>query len=288
MSRFSLRATALAATLLSMPLGACVAQVSERQFIRPVPGGTLTAEVLSAATPSYALTTHSIASADGVTLHAVYLRQPGAKVTVIYFGGNNYTIERFGAKTAAFFAPLGVDVFIADHRGYGLSQGKPTAAALEADGLAVFDYLSGLPSADPVRIVLHGQSLGSFTAGNVAANRPAAGVVLESSVTTTEDWVEAQTAGMPIKVKIDEALKGRGNLSKMAAIEEPLLLLVGSLDKTTPARFSEALYKASSLPPEQKFLKIVEGASHHDVLTKPEAATTYAEFLRRIADSQRP
>lgn len=113
------------------------------------------------------------------------------------------------------------------------------------------------------------------------ASRPAAAFVQESSVTTIEDWVEAQTAGLPIKVKIDGTLKGRGNLSKMAAIEEPLLLLVGSLDKTTPARFSEALYKASSLPPEQKFLKFVDGAGHNDVLTKPEAATKYAEFVRR-------
>ena len=285
MSRFSLRATALAATLMSMPLAACVVQVSESQFIRPVPGGTLTAEVLGAAAPSYTLTRHNIDAAGGATLHAVYLRQPSAKATVIYFGGNGYTIERFGALTAAFFAPLGVNLMIVDHRGYGLSRGTPTAAAIEADGLAVFDYLSGLPSVDPARIVLHGQSLGSFTAGNVAVNRPAAGVVLESSVTTTEDWVEAQTAGMPVKVKIDEALKGRGNLSKMTAIEEPLLLLVGSVDKTTPARFSEALYKASPLPTEQKLLKIVDGAGHNDVLTKPEAATTYAEFLRRILRS---
>ena len=282
MPRFALRAKALAAILISMPLAACVAQVSESQFIRPVPGGTLTAEILGAAAPSYTLTRHSISAADGAKLHAVYLRQPSAKATVIYFGGNGYTIERFGALTAAFFAPLGVDLLIADHRGYGLSQGTPTAAALEADGLAVFDYLSGLPNVEPIRIVLHGQSLGSFTAGHVAANRPAAGVVLESSITTTEDWVEAQTAGMPVKVKIDEALKGRGNLSKMTAIEEPLLLLVGNVDRTTPARFSEALYNASSLPTEQKLLKIVDGAGHNDVLTKPEAATTYAKFLLRM------
>lgn len=72
------------------------------------------------------------------------------------------------------------------------------------------------------------------------ASRPAAGVVLESSVTTIEDWVEAQTAGLPIKVKIDGTLKGRGNLSKMAAIEEPLSLLVGSLDKP-PQRVSRRL-----------------------------------------------
>lgn len=281
MSRFSLRATALAATLVAIPLAACTAQVTERQLFRSIPGGTLSAVVLSAVAPSYTLTRHSIVAAGGAKLHAVYLRQPGAKATVLYFGGNNYTIERFGALSAAFFAPLGVNLMIVDHRGYGPSQGTPTAAAMEADGLAVFDYLSGLPNVDPARIVLHGQSLGSFTAGHIAVNRPAAGVVLESSVTTTEDWVKAQTAGLPVKVKIDETLKGRGNLSKMAAIEEPLLLLVGSVDKATPARFSEALYKASPLPTEQKVLKIVDGAGHNDVLTKPEAATTYAKFLHR-------
>jgi len=232
--------------------------------------------------PAYAVTRHSIPAPDGAKLHAVHLRQTGAKATVLYFGGNGYTSGRFGAWTASFFAPLGVDVMIVDHRGYGLSEGTPTAPNIEADGLAAFDYLAAQPGAGAQRIILHGQSLGSFIAGHVAANRPSAGVVLESSVTTTEDWVASQSGGMPVKVTIDEALKGRGNLAKISAIQEPLLLLVGSRDDTTPPRFSHALYRASPLPPQWKSVKVISGAGHNDVLDKPEARAAYTEFLAQV------
>jgi fermentation-respiration switch protein FrsA (DUF1100 family) len=171
---------------------------------------------------------------------------------------------------------------IVDHRGYGPSEGTPTATNIEADGLAAFDYLSALPGVAAHRIILHGQSLGSFIAGYVAANRISAGVVLESSVTTTEDWVAVQTAGIPVKVTLAQGLKGRGNLARMPAIHEPLLLLVGSKDDTTPPRFSEALYLASPLPLERKLLKIIGGAGHDNVLDKQEARVAYSEFLKRV------
>jgi hypothetical protein len=269
----------LLAALLTLPLASCAMHVTESQFLRPVPGGTLSQEAVSAAAPAYTVTRHSIAAPDGAKLHAVHLRQPGARGTVLYFGGNGYTSGRFGAWTAGFFAPLGVDVMIVDHRGYGPSEGTPTALNIEADGLAAFDYLAALPGVGAQRIVLHGQSLGSFIAGHVAANRASAGLVLESSITTTEDWVAAQAVGKPVKVTIDEALKGRGNLAKMGAIEEPLLILVGAKDRTTPPRFSQALYSASPLGVDRKFLKLVGGAGHNDVLDKPETRPAYAEFL---------
>ena len=282
-----LRPRLLLTALLALPLASCAMHVTESQFLRPVPGGTLSQEAVAAVAPAYTVTRHSIAAPDGAKLHAVHLRQPGARGTVLYFGGNGYTSGRFGAWTAGFFAPLGVDVMIVDHRGYGPSEGTPTALKIEADGLAAFDYVAALPGVGAQRIVLHGQSLGSFIAGHVAANRPAAGVVLESSVTTTEDWVAAQASGMPVKVTIDEALKGRGNLAKMGAIEEPLLILVGGKDNTTPPRFAEALYNASPLPPGAKTLKVVAGAGHNDVLDKTETRAAYAGFLGRVLGSAR-
>jgi hypothetical protein len=277
-----MRTLRLFTALAALSLGACTAQFTEQQLIRPIPGGTLSPQAVAAAAPAYTLTRHSIAAADGTRLHAVLLRQPGARATILYFGGNGYTIERFGAATAAIFQRLGVDLMIVDHRGYGQSQGTPTVARIEADGLAAFDYLAALPGPGPSAIVPHGQSLGSFIAGHVAANRPAAAVVLESSVTTTEEWVRSQTRGAMgglLRVEIGDSLRGRGNLANVARIEEPLLLLVGSSDGTTPPRFSEALYAASPLPAHRKVLAVIEGAGHNDALLRPEAAVAYTRFL---------
>jgi len=180
---------------------------------------------------------------------------------------------------------LGVDVLIVDHRGYGRSEGMPTQDNLEADGVVAFDYLSGTIGVAPSRIVVHGQSLGSFIAGHVAAERPAAGVVLESSATTSEEWVDANLRGLRralVRPRIDPALRGRGNLRNMARIEEPLLLLVGAADRTTPPMLSQRLYAASPLPPARKTLVIAPGANHVNTLRQTSAVAAYRAFLARV------
>ena len=273
--------------LFLLPIAAliagCTAHVGEDTLLHPIAGGGIPAEVLARAAPASVMTEHRIPAADGSRLSAALLRQPGARATILYFGGNGYTMERFGALTASIFAPLGVDLMIVDHRGYGRSEGTPTQANLEADGIAAFDYLARLEGVGPV--IVHGQSLGSFIAGRVAAARPTAGVVLESSATTTEDWVDASPRGVAralVRVEIDETLRGRGNLANMAAIDEPLLLLVGRDDSTTPPSLSQALHAASPLPEGRKRLAVIPGAGHNDVLLKPEAIAAYRDFLRRI------
>ena len=268
--------------LLAALLAGCTAEVRESDLIRPQRGGALTAETVAAAAPAYALAEHRIPAPGGAALYAVHLRQPGARTTILYFGGNGYTIGRFGAWTASVFAPLGVDLILVDHRGYGLSQGSPTVGAMEGDSLAAFDFARAMVG-PAGRIVVHGHSLGSFFAGHVGAHRDAAGVVLESSATTTEDWVKAGTPGAAKlfirKVEIDPALRGRGNLAIVPRIDEPLLLLVGAKDGTTPPSLSQGLYAASPLPEGRKTLQVVAGAGHADVMTKAGALAAYRAFL---------
>jgi pimeloyl-ACP methyl ester carboxylesterase len=83
-------------------------------------------------------------------------------------------------------------------------------------------------------------------------------------------------------VKIAPELRGQGNQRNMARIDEPLLLLVGAEDKTTPPLLSQQLYRQSWLPGEQKTLVVVTGAGHNDVLAKVEAQQAYRVFLERV------
>jgi uncharacterized protein len=266
---------------------ACTAHVGEESLLHPIAGGGIDAAALAQAAPAYAMSEHWIPAADGARLSAVLLRQPGARATILYFGGNGYTMERFGASTAGLFVGAGVNLMIVDHRGYGRSEGRPSQANMETDGLAAFDYLARVDGIDADRIIVHGHSLGSFIAGRVAAERPAGGVVLESSATTAEDWVDARHRGLAralVRVEIDETLRGRGNLPNMARIEEPLLILVGRGDRTTPPSLSEALYAASPLPEGRKTLAIIDGADHNNVLLNPAARRAYAALLDRVAE----
>lgn len=279
MRRFLLAAVAAAL------LAGCTARIAEDSLLHPIPGGGIDAAALRQAAPAYQASDHWIVAPDGARLAAVLLRQPGARATILYFGGNGYTIERFGAATAGVFAPLGVDLLIVDHRGYGRSEGTPGLATFEGDGLAAFDHLTGTLGVPASRIVVHGQSLGSFIAGHVAATRPAGGVVLESSATTTEDWANSNLGGvsrMFVRLDIAESLRGRGNLANMARIDEPLLIFAGERDRTTPPRLSRALFDASPLPAGRKTLFVVPRAGHSDVMLRPETIAAYRSFLASL------
>lgn len=266
-------------------LAGCAVRLDESSLVHPVKAGAIDAVALAKFAPRYSAEQHWIERPDGVRLHAVLLRQPGAKATILYFGGNGYAIGRFGAWTAQSFAPLGADLMIVDHRGYGLSTGTAGIASGEADALAAFDYLRGL-TRQP--ILVHGHSMGSFMAGHVAANRDTAGAILESSATTTEEWVASRTGGVKgklLRIQVDPKLQGRGNAANVARIEEPLLIVVGGKDKTTLPVLSHRLYAVSPLAAGRKQLVVVPQANHNNVMIAKTVQAAYARLLSGLTGS---
>lgn len=278
-----LSSAALSLALLSTA-GCMTARVTEGGIYRPVAAGALTAEAVAAVAPAYTLEPQEITARDGAVLRGVWLRQPGATRTVLFFGGNGFVVEN-GAPAAKLFAALGVDLMMIDHRGYGTSDaggGTSKVETLMTDGEDVFDSVAAR-TGQP--IVLHGHSLGSFVAGHVAAVRDAGGVVLQSSATNADDFVRARVPGIArpfVKVEIAPGLKAQGNLAVMARIAEPVLLIVGADDTTTAPAMSRRLYDASPLPPGRKTLTVVEGRGHNDVFSAQEAVAAYRTFLASL------
>ena len=273
-----------AAALLLVTAG-CTARIDERSLLHPVKAGALDPASLTGSAARFTVEQHWIDRPEGARLHAVHLRQPGAKATILYFGGNGYAIGRFGAWTAGEFAPLGADLMIVDHRGSGLSTGTPGIGPGEDDALAAFDYLQRLTRGP---IIVHGHSMGSFMAGHVAANRDTAGAVLESSATTTEEWVASRTGGITgklLRVEIDPALKGRGNAGNVTQIAEPLLIVVGGRDKTTPPVLSQRLYDISPLPTGRKRIVVVPEANHNNVMIAGLVHAAYRQLLAEATGS---
>ena len=277
-----MRAFVAAAAALCL-CGCVTVSVSEADIYKPQPGAGTPPERLAVGGAEYRVEPQTIVSADGTRLAGALLRRPGADRTVLYFGGNLFTMKERAALMAQRLAPLNVNLMVVDYRGYGASgQGPMTMDAIMADALAVFDHLAALPDVEPSQIVVHGQSLGSFMAGHVAANRPTAGVVLESSATTAEDFARAQVPFLArpfVRLEIAESLRRQGNLQQMSRLDEPLLVLSGERDDVTAPAMSRALFKAATLPPERKRLAVVPGAGHNDVLDKPAGLAAYREFL---------
>lgn len=271
----------LAATLAVA--GCQTVRLSDEGIFRPQPGAALTAELLGPTGTDYRLEPLTLTTTDGVRLQGVLLRRPGAERTVLYFGPNLSTVERTAPVMAAALTPLNVNLVMFDYRGYGASAGGTiTVPRLMTDAEEVFDHVTRLPGVQPGSTVVHGLSLGSFMAGRVAARRPSAGLVLEGSATSAEEFASAQIpwyAKPVIRLEISPGLQGQGNLQYMDDIDEPLLVLVGERDTVTRPAFSRRLFEASTLPASRKRFALIAGATHNDTMQKPEAIRAYGEFL---------
>jgi fermentation-respiration switch protein FrsA (DUF1100 family) len=280
----------LVAALLALLLGGCVARIGSSGLVRAMPDAALDLAAARKALPEDGIAERRIAMPDGVQLYSVLFTRPDARATVLYFGGNGYRVGRFGVWTAQRFAAVPVNIVLVDHRGYGRSEGVPTVEALIADAPRVYDAVRAWSELARKPLVVHGQSMGSFMAGEVARERTLDGLVLESSVTTGREWgdyIEDKYL-LVRRADVEEKLAAAGNLPVMASLDEPLLLLVGAEDETTPAFFSQRLYDAAKVPAERKQLAVVPGRGHNDVMLDPSFGPLYGGFIDRVAGHATP
>ena len=109
-------------------------------------------------------------AADGVMLHGWFV--PGADgATLVLMHGNAGNISGRLRRLAELHGALGMNVFIFDYRGYGLSEGRASEKGTYLDAEAALDYVVSRGDVDPDRIVLFGHSLGTAVA--VGDGRPA-------------------------------------------------------------------------------------------------------------------
>jgi len=102
-----------------------------------------------------------------------------AAPTVLHFHGNGEVVDDDLPELPALMAALGVNLVLAEYRGYGGSTGEPRLAEMLSDGPAIFDALGQSPE----KVIAFGRSIGSLYAMHLAAARPGlAGLIIESGI----------------------------------------------------------------------------------------------------------
>ena len=213
---------------------------------------------------------------DGTRLHG-WLRhtveEPRSRGLVIYFGGNAEEVSG-QMHDAPMLAPWSVAAF--NYRGYGLSEGRPSEAALTADALVIYDQLARRDGIDPNRIVVFGRSLGSAVAVQLAASRPVRAVVLVSPFDSLRSIARKQYPFVPVSLLLKHPFD---SLALAAGIEAPLLVLAGEHDDLIPPGSSRRLHDAW-LGPKQWAL--VPEADHNDIHARPEYWPAIRNFLASV------
>ncbi|HEV2212491.1 MAG TPA: alpha/beta hydrolase [Gammaproteobacteria bacterium] len=224
-------------------------------------------------------------AADGTKLHGILLTRPGNRVTVLFFGGDNFQTGTDGLEAGQLFEKLGVDGLMVDYRGYGESEGTPSLDSLRADALTAYDWLHTQPAVASTSLVVHGFSLGSMLAPYVANERPVDGLVLESTATDVPDWANSIVpwyAWPFVSIHIDPPLLKVNNVTALREYHGPLFLVVGDRDDTTPPKFSQELYADSATPAAEKRLYLVKGKDHGNALEDAGAQQQYRQFLDEL------
>jgi uncharacterized protein len=210
--------------------------------------------------------------ANQVRIHGWYVACPGSHLTTLFLHGNagniTYRGERFREITAA-----GSSVLMIDYRGYGKSTGRPSENGLYADAQAAYDYL--LRTSRPQDIVVHGESLGTAVAVDLASRHQCGGVVLEASFTTATD-----VAGTVLPMIGPLLIRSFDSRRKITRIQSPILFMHGSADQTIPIRLGRALFDAAREP---KTFCAIPGADHNDIVES--AGPEYQKHLRSFYES---
>lgn len=199
-------------------------------------------------------------AADGTRLFGWYAEHTATSAVLLWCHGNaGNMIHRLDNLRALH--RLGLSVFLFDYRGYGKSQGRPSEQGLYLDAVGAYDYLTRVRRVRPERVVIFGRSLGGAVAGELATQRSAMGLVLESCFPSIEAVARHHYLGLPLHWLLGAAFRLDDRLPHLSV---PKLFVHGNRDEIIPLVLGQQAYAAAKAPKEWY---VVRGADHNDVPT---------------------
>ncbi len=214
---------------------------------------------------------------DGVHLSGWWVAARGERRrTLVYFHGNGDTASDVW-PWADLLADRGTDVLLAEYRGYGQSEGTPTARGIERDADAAIRYLLDERHVAPSSLVVQGHSLGGAAAIAALAGPAsgAAGGVIESTFTSLHDMARV-IVGLPLTRLLPDAY-ALDSAARAPSIHVPILHVHGDRDEVIPFELGQRL---GALFPRERFIR-VPGGTHN--LGDPMVTREVLAFLEQVA-----
>jgi len=192
--------------------------------------------------PSYPLPgiTRFIEVEAGIKIGCGFWARGKELPTILYFHGNGETVDGYD-WIARFYNERGINLFVADYRGYGLSNGRPTVSNMLSDAHQIFRRFKNIIEKEGYRSALFvmGRSLGSLPAIELAYHY--------------QDELKGLIVELLNKVKI-------------RAIHIPTCIIHGEYDELLPLEEGMELYQNSGAA--EKDLLIIPAAGHNDLMIK--------------------
>ncbi len=222
----------------------------------------------------------SVKAADGNTLQGVHIpssASPEGRL-LLGFGGNAWN----AATLATLLNELmpGYEVVVFHYRGYAPSEGKPSAALLLDDALAVHDGLAEFAPGVPVTTI--GISIGCGPAMHLARHRRLSGVILVTPFDSLAALARHHYWWAPVRLLLRHRMEIAADAGE---VDEPVAIIAAERDGVVPVERTEAL---RSKIRRLVFYRAIAYADHNNLYDRPEfaAALREAAGLIKAAGSQ--
>ena len=172
---------------------------------------------------------------DRVEAWLLPARSPGANAPLIIYAHGNGELIDMRAQDFTRPRDAGYAVLQVEFPGYGRSEGSPSEESVTAALVAAYDWAVASRRFGAQRISGFGRSLGGGAIAQLAARRPLATLVLESTFENLEDVVMAY--GVPRWLLLNHFDTGK----VLRSYRGPVLLLHGTHDPVFASSQAEAL-----------------------------------------------
>jgi uncharacterized protein len=241
-------------------------------------------------------------SFDGLKLKGYFLeaKEPTNKTVVLAHGylGRGRDMALYGQY---YYEELGYNVFTADMRGHGKSEGDYIGFGWH-DRLDYLDWIDMLISKQGpnTEIVLHGVSMGGATvlmASGEALPSNVKVIIADSAYTSVYDLFDYQlsrmfhlpsfpvlpTTSLVTDIRAGYSLKEASALKQVKKATVPILYIHGNDDVFVPTAMTKELYENTS---SETDIKLFDGSSHGEafVIHKEEYIKTLKSFLAKHID----
>ena len=200
---------------------------------------------------------------DGNTLYGHWVQSNGVHqgITLLYCHGNKNHMDEYWDRVM-YLHRLGVNIFIFDFRGYGLSEGESSEEGLHTDGIAALNYIFSREDVCLDSLCLYGYSLGNVVSIFLAADRikPLC-LIAECPFASANSLTQGSTVlDIPPQWLTSSEYDNAENIKR---IKSPFLLIHGEEDDFV--RYRDNGKVVFNNAPEPKSLVLVPKAGHTDI-----------------------
>jgi alpha-beta hydrolase superfamily lysophospholipase len=185
---------------------------------------------------------------------------------LLFFHGNGEIASDY-ESIGAIYNQIGLNLFVADYRGYGRSGGKPTLSNMIKDVHPIFEGFKRnlIDAGFSESLFIMGRSLGSASAIELASHYQDEfhGLIIESGFANVFNLLKY--LGFPLKSLGVEMPPMPYSLKLVRKISIPALVMHGEYDQIVPLEEGRNLYK--TIGSEDKKLVVIPGVDHNTIMS---------------------